>query len=231
MRVVTDRSLFDSSCDYLTNTINIVGAMGAGLALEFRLRVPEMYELYKDKCGRGEIQIGKYWIYDKPNRMGKKILNFPVKRGFNHPSTWDYVIRGMDYFLQNYERDGITSIAMPTLGARLGKLPNEDVLEMMRIDLENLPILVEVYQSYSQDRLTKWVKGEIASMSVEDISRQLGLSMRDSGKIKNRVSKAFLLSDLVAFNEMSVSLVQVLYDYAYRRMADLKLHQFTQFAK
>jgi O-acetyl-ADP-ribose deacetylase (regulator of RNase III) len=60
LRVVTRGSIFDSSCEYLTNTINTVGAMGAGLALEFRLRVPEMYQPYKKKCTSGEIKIGEY---------------------------------------------------------------------------------------------------------------------------------------------------------------------------
>src|ERR1017187_6664006 len=129
---VNSGSIFDSSCEFLTNTINTVGAMGAGLALEFRLRIPEMYLLYKQKCEKGEISIGQYWIYDKPNRMGKKILNFPVKRGFNHPSKLEYIFDGLNYFEENYWRDKIISIAMPTLGSRLGKLDDDTVLLVMR---------------------------------------------------------------------------------------------------
>lgn len=228
MRVVTKGSIFDSSCEYLTNTINTVGAMGAGLALEFRLRVPEMYALYKEKCANGEIKIGKYWIYNRPNRMGKMILNFPVKKGFNHPSKWEYIIKGLRYFVENYRKDNITSIAIPTLGSRLGKLDDEGVLIMMQEELQNLPITIEIYRTYEQDRLTKWVKQLISEMTVSEISKEFGLSKSKSEQIKVRVSEAFLLSDLVRFQKMSIRLVQMLYDFGFNKSVNSKLTSFTR---
>ena len=227
LRVVTKGSIFDSSCEYLTNTINTVGAMGAGLALEFRLRVPEMYSLYKEKCASGEIKIGKYWIYDRPNRIGKKILNFPVKKGFNHPSKWEYIIKGLRYFVENYHKNNITSIAMPTLGSRLGKLDDEGVLIMMQEELQNLPITIEIYRKYEQDRLTKWVKRLISEMTVSEISKKFDLSTSKSEQIKARVSEVFLLSDLVSFHKMSIRLVQMLYDFGFIKSTNLKLTCFT----
>lgn len=228
LRVVTAGSIFDSACEYLTNTINTVGAMGAGLALEFRLRIPEMYFLYKDKCANGEIKIGEYWIYNRPNRMGKKILNFPVKKGFNHPSRWEYIIEGLRYFEDRYIADNITSIAMPTLGSRLGKLDDEAVLIMMCEDLEDLPITIEIYRNYAEDKITKWVKEQIAKMTPAEISRELGVSMRDSQRIKDRLPHLFLLSELVSFHKMSVGLVQALYDFGYSESRNLRMHSFTK---
>lgn len=228
MRVVVGASIFDSQCDYLTNTINTAGAMGAGLALEFRLRVPEMYEVYKQKCKRQEIKIGQYWIYNKPNRLGKKILNFPVKKGFNHPSKWEYIIEGLTYFVKNYCSDNISSIAMPTLGARLGKLDAEGVLIVMEEELQDLPITIEVYNRYGQDRLTKWVKKAISEMSTCEISKEFDLPLARSELLKSRVSEAFLLSDLVVFHKMSVNLVQKLYDFGYEKAAPMKISSYTQ---
>lgn len=228
LRVVGGGSIFDSSCEYLTNTVNTVGAMGAGLALEFRLRVPEMYLLYKEKCDRGEIKIGEYWIYDRPNRMGKRILNFPVKNGFNHPSKWEYVMKGLAYFKEHYSIDNITSIAMPTLGSRLGKLDDEGVLIMMREDLQDLPITIEIYRNYAQDGLTKWVKEQISKMSASEISSELGLPVSESQRVKNRVSHSVLLSDLVAFDKMSVRLVQKLYDFGFEKTTSLRMSNFIQ---
>jgi len=227
LRVVTRGSIFDSSCEYLTNTINTVGAMGAGLALEFRLRVPEMFLLYKEKCANGEIAIGKYWIYDRPNRIGKKILNFPVKKGFNRPSSWEYIIKGLRYFVENYRKDNITSIAMPTLGSRLGKLDDEGVLIMMQEDLQNLPITIEIYRNYEQDRLTKWVKRLISEMTVSEISKEFGISTSMSERIRARVSEVFLLSDLVVFHRMSIRLVQMLYDFGFNKSINSRLTDFT----
>jgi len=228
MRVVSGGSIFDSSCDYLTNTVNTVGAMGAGLALEFRLRVPEMYLAYKEKCDRGEIRIGEYWIYDKPNRLRKKILNFPVKNGFNHPSKWEYIMKGLAYFKEHYAADGISSIAMPTLGSRLGKLDNEGVLMMMQEDLQRLPITIEVYRGYGQDQLAKWVKERISKMSTSEISRELGMTAPEGEKVRNRLSHSTLLSDLVVFDKMSVRLVQKLYDFGFEKTTTLRMPSFAQ---
>ncbi|MGA2877006.1 MAG: macro domain-containing protein [Nitrososphaerales archaeon] len=228
MRVILRGSLFDSKCEYLTNTINTVGAMGAGLALEFRLRVPEMYRLYKEKCDKGEITIGEYWVYDRPNRMGKKILNFPVKQGFNHPSKWQYIIKGLDYFIQNYRKDGITSIAFPTLGYILGKLEDSAVLEMMEVELKDLPISIEIYRNYSEDSLTRWVKEQVWKMDVQEISKELEVSRSDAERLKARVPHIFLLSDLVVFHKMSVRLVQPLYDFGFNRMTDARLQSFAE---
>jgi predicted Zn-dependent protease with MMP-like domain len=201
--------------------------MGAGLALEFRLRVPEMYVLYKEKCASREIKIGEYWIYDRPNRIGKKILNFPVKKGFNHPSRWEYIIDGLRYFVENYRKDNITSIAMPTLGSRLGKLDDQGVLIMMQEDLQNLPITIEIYRKCEQDRFTKWVKRLISEMTLSEISKEFGLSTSKSEQIKVRVTQAFLLSDLVVFHKMSIRLVQALYDFGFKKLANLDLTSFT----
>ena len=228
LRVVTKGSIFDSSCDYLTNTINTVGAMGAGLALEFRLRVPEMYKIYKEKCSQGEIQIGKYWIYDRPNRIGKKILNFPVKKGFNHPSKWEYIIEGLRYFVENCRNDNIMSIAMPTLGSRLGKLDDEAVLIMMQEEFQDLPINIEIYRTYEQDRLTKSIKQLVSEMTVSEISKELRLSPSKSEKVKVRLSEAFLLTDLIVYHKMSINLVQMLYDFGFNKSANLKLATFIQ---
>lgn len=227
LRVITGSSIFDSKCECLTNTINTVGAMGAGIALEFRLRVPEMYSLYKEKCATGEVRIGKYWLYDRPNRIGKRILNFPVKKGFNHPSKWEYIIEGLRYFVKNYYRDNILSIAIPTLGSRLGKLDDEGVLIMMQADLKDLPINIEIYRKYGQDSLTKMVKRLINEMSVSEISKTFNLSHSKSEKVKIRVFEAFLLSDLVVFDKMSVRLVQKLYDFGFKVLANSKLTSFT----
>lgn len=228
LRVVTSGSIFDSSCKYLTNTINTVGAMGAGLALEFRLRIPEMYSIYKEKCIRGEMQIGKYWIYDRPNRTGKMIVNFPVKKGFNHPSKWEYIIEGLRYFVENYRNDNITSIAMPTLGARLGKLDSEGVLIMMQEDLRNLPIAIEIYPKYEEDSFTKRVKRLIGEMTVSEIAKEFSLSRSMSEQLKLRVSNVSLLSHLVSFHNMSIHLVQMLYDFGFNEPINMKLTSLTE---
>lgn len=222
MRVLKT-SIFDSECGYITNTVNTVGVMGAGLALEFRLRVPEMYRMYRDKCDRGEIQIGKYWIYDKPNRTGKKILNFPTKRNFNQPSQLDYLSEGLEFFAENYQKDQISSIAFPILGSHLGKISQNTALAMMEQYLENLPLRLEIYANYYPDNLTKWVKEQIQAMSQSEISAELGITPTEAEKVKSTVRYAHLLSDLVTFKKISFATVQALYDFGFTKSPNLKL--------
>lgn len=223
LQLIDKGSLFDSKCDYLTNTINTVGAMGAGLALEFRLRVPEMYFLYKERCGRGEITIGKYWIYNRPNRLGKKILNFPVKKGFNHPSKWEYIFDGLRYFVENYCEDNITSIAMPTLGSRLGKLDKDAVIIVMKEELQNLPINIELYQFLEPDSFTKSLKKIVSEMSIYEISKELGLPLLKSEKLRSDIAKVLFISDLITYHNMSVKTVQRIYDFGYSKSVNSRL--------
>ena len=57
-------NIFTTQCQTIVNTINCVGVMGAGIAYEFRLRDPEMFERYKELCQNKTIDIGKLWIYN-----------------------------------------------------------------------------------------------------------------------------------------------------------------------
>jgi O-acetyl-ADP-ribose deacetylase (regulator of RNase III) len=223
---IIEGSIFDSTCDFLTNTVNTQGAMGAGLALEFRLRIPEMYTSYRELCGRGEIKIGSYWIYARPNRTQKKVVNFPVKKEFAKPSRFEYIIQGLDYFLENFEKDEITSIAMPTLGSRLGKLDDGAVLELMEEDLSELPIRIEVYRRYGQDRLTKLMKKQIEIMSSQELRSELPLGLMDAEHLKTKVQRCFLLSDLIAFEKINLEIIQKIYDLAFQKLLEKELSNF-----
>lgn len=225
---VLSSNLFDSTCEYLTNTINTSGAMGAGLALEFRLRVPELYPVYKEKCDRGEIKVGAYWIFDRPNRIGRKILNFPTKRGFNHPSKLEYIWSGLEYFRDNYSSDRIASIAFPILGARQGKLDRETVLEVMKEYLAELPIDVEIHYNTAPDKFTVWLKKRINEMTLSEISDELKISKIAGDHLKAQLSTVTYLSDLVAFKNISIRVIQALYDFGFRTIYDSKLHPYVE---
>jgi len=93
----------------------------------------------------------------------------------------------------------------------------------MREDLQNLPITIEIYRTYEQDRLTKRVKRLISEMSVSEISREFKLPTAKSELIKARVSEVFLLSNLVTFKKLSIRLVQMLYDFGFNKSANSKL--------
>ena len=136
-------NLFDSTCSTLVNTVNCVGVMGKGIALEFRKRYPDMFSDYVLKCKSGELKPGRPYLYNKGN-IG--ILNFPTKTHWREPSELSYIISGLDWFIANYEINNISSIAFPALGCGNGGLPWNEVSQIMQEKLSSLPIEIEIYE-------------------------------------------------------------------------------------
>jgi O-acetyl-ADP-ribose deacetylase (regulator of RNase III) len=142
LKIITG-NIFTTNCQTIVNTVNCVGVMGAGLALEFRLRYPEMHDKYVDLCKQNMIKIGTLWIYKAPDRI---ILNFPTKTDWKYPSKLAYLEAGLSKFVQTYADKGITSIAFPMLGADKGGLSQELSLNTITQYLSKIPIDVEVYR-------------------------------------------------------------------------------------
>lgn len=139
-------NIFDSKCTTIVNTINCIGVMGKGIALEFKKRYPNMYYDYVEKCHNGQVKTGTPYIFD--NCDGTKILNFPTKDHWRSPSRLSYITEGLDWFVENFDRYGITSIAFPPLGCGNGGLTWEIVGPIMYQKLKNLPIEVEIYAPF-----------------------------------------------------------------------------------
>lgn len=147
--------IFESNCATLVNTVNCVGVMGKGIALEFKKRYPDMYFDYVRRCNIGMIKIGEPYLY--VNEDGSKILNFPTKDHWRSPSRLSYVVEGLDWFIRNYEQLQIKSIAFPPLGCGNGGLSWDVVGPIMYQKLKNLPIKVEIYAPFgtSQNEITE----------------------------------------------------------------------------
>ena len=137
-------NIFNSSAQVLVNTVNCVGVMGRGIALECKLRFPEMYKSYNKFCDQKKIQPGILQIWKNSSPW---ILNFP---------KFEYLEKGLDKFVKTYSEKGITSIAFPLLGASLGGLPEDKVFELMEnklSGLQNIDIEVYEYDSNAKDDL------------------------------------------------------------------------------
>ena len=147
--IIKNSNIFESQCQTLVNTINCVGVMGKGIALEMKKRYPDMFEKYKEYCNRGLIDIGSLWIYKhvSEKEITKRILNFPTKKHWKDKSEYSFIEKGMQKFVETYKDKGITSIAFPMLGCNNGGLEKDIVLEIMvkyLVKCEN--IIVEIYQ-------------------------------------------------------------------------------------
>lgn len=125
---IVNKDIFSIGADVLVNPVNIVGAMGKGLALQFRERYPEMYQEYKEKCKKGELYIGELHIYRYPDI---EIINFPTKKHWRDPSRIEYIEEGLLAYLKEEKNLRGKITAFPMLGTGLGGLDPQEVLTMM----------------------------------------------------------------------------------------------------
>ena len=135
--------LFSSPAQTLVNTVNTVGVMGRGIALEFKKRYPAMYNQYKKYCDDGSLTVGKLMLWrDEPDHW---LLMFPTKTTWRKPSDLSYIEAGLRKFVATYTDKGITSAAFPRLGCGNGGLEWKDVKPLMEKYLEPLSIPCYVY--------------------------------------------------------------------------------------
>ena len=104
-------NIFNSKTQVLVNTVNCVGVMGKGIALECKLRYPKMYETYKKFCDQNKLSPGILQLWKDSNPW---ILNFPTKLDWRDLSKFEYLEKGLDKFVNTYEEKGIKSISFPT---------------------------------------------------------------------------------------------------------------------
>ena len=135
-----ESTIFNTDAEALVNTVNCVGVMGAGIALEFKLRYPEMFAQYKADYDKGIYKVVKVRYFDCGDG---KIINFPTKWHFKYPSKLRYIEEGLQNFCNTYRNNGIKKVAFPKLGSNNGGLDWNEVKALMEKYLE--PIDAEVY--------------------------------------------------------------------------------------
>lgn len=168
-------NIFTTQCQTIVNTVNCVGVMGAGIALEFKLRHVEMFNRYKVICDKNQFNIGFLWIYSIPQNEStdsfQQILNFPTKNDWKAPSKVEYLELGLQKFVQTYKEKGITSVAFPLLGAARGGLSEDVAKQVMVKYLEQCDIDIEIwhFDPVAKDDLFEKFKVLFQSMDDESI--------------------------------------------------------------
>lgn len=176
-------NLFTSNCQTLVNTVNCVGVMGAGIALEFRLRYPKMYLSYVELCQQNLMDVGQLCLYKFSHRW---VLNFPTKKHWKNPSQVIFLELGLQKFVDTYKEKEITSIAFPLLGTQNGGIPQEESLEIMKSYLERceLPIQIYMYDPDSTDDIFPGIKSRFLSLKDEMIAEITGLKQPYINKVR-----------------------------------------------
>ena len=165
--------------------------MGAGIALEFRLRYPEMFNEYVELCKEKAISIGKLWKYCSD---GKVIINFPSKYDWRKPSRFKYIELGLQNFLDIYTEENITSAAFPVLGASKGGLSEKEVIDLMKTYLSKCDIPIEIYRynSRHKDDIFEDFKGRFLNTGTLQICKTTGLGKSYVEKVKSALENKHL---------------------------------------
>jgi O-acetyl-ADP-ribose deacetylase (regulator of RNase III) len=140
-------NILKSEAQALVNSVNNVGVMGKGIALQFKKVFPENFKKYKAACDRKEIEIGKLFVTKENSIYGEKIIiNFPTKKDWRKPSEYIYIEKGLDALLRFIRDNDIKSIAIPPLGTGNGGLVWEKVKRLIEDKLGNLNIDIYIYE-------------------------------------------------------------------------------------
>lgn len=141
-------SLFDSEAEALVNTVNTVGVMGKGIALQFKNMFPDNFKIYSNAYKNKELKIGKLLVTEEATLLdGKKIIiNFPTKTDWRLPSEYKYIEEGLDELINVIKEKNIKSIAIPPLGTGNGGLNWNKVKQILESSLSNINCEIFIYE-------------------------------------------------------------------------------------
>jgi len=125
---LTHGDILLADADALVNTVNCVGVMGRGIALQFRKAYPENFKRYQAACKRNEVRPGKMLIFETGLLTGPRyIINFPTKRHWKGKSRLEDIEAGLPALVEEIRKRDIRSVAVPPLGCGLGGLDWNEV--------------------------------------------------------------------------------------------------------
>ncbi|MCT7636407.1 type II toxin-antitoxin system antitoxin DNA ADP-ribosyl glycohydrolase DarG [Aliarcobacter butzleri] len=150
----------------IVNTVNCVGIMGRGLALQFKNKFPQNFKEYQLACTNKEVQLGKMFVHQTGQLINPKyIINFPTKGHWKQNSKIEDISNGLDDLITIIEKYSIKSIAIPPLGSGLGGLDWKMVKKLIEEKLKNINCTVMLFEPLEQ-KIEKSNTKEIPKMTA-----------------------------------------------------------------
>jgi O-acetyl-ADP-ribose deacetylase (regulator of RNase III) len=141
-------NLLESKAEALVNTVNTIGVMGKGIALQFKNIFPNNFKLYSKACKSKEVKVGQLFVTEEEALLtGKKIIiNFPTKTNWRLPSEYQYIEAGLAELVKVIKEKKIKSIAIPPLGSGNGGLDWNKVKLILEKHLSDVDCDIYVYE-------------------------------------------------------------------------------------
>lgn len=152
--------ILSEEAEALVNSVNCVGVMGRGIALQFKKAFPENYNAYRARCKHNEMQPGRVFVFETGETVPPRyIINFPTKRHWRGKSRIEDIEAGLASLTEEIRSHRIRSIAIPPLGSGLGGLHWPEVrtrLEAALKALEDVKVVIfEPGDGPSDDRTNR----------------------------------------------------------------------------
>lgn len=141
-------NIINADAEALVNSVNCVGIMGRGIALQFKEAFPSNYKAYVTACKHGDVQPGQMFIYDSGELTWPRyIINFPTKRHWKGKSKIEDIKKGLSALVDDIQRLNIQTIAIPPLGSGLGGLDWKQVKKLIEEEMAKVPqVEVIIYE-------------------------------------------------------------------------------------
>jgi O-acetyl-ADP-ribose deacetylase (regulator of RNase III) len=182
--------------DAIVNTVNCVGVMGKGIALQFKKKWPDNFKLYAEACKSGLVKPGLMFVYDAGLLASPKfIINFPTKDHWRGSSRIEFIHDGLIDLIAQIKAHQITSIAIPPLGCGNGGLDWRDVKPLIEQAFAEMPeVEVKLFEPTGapkaidmqiNSKRPKMTPGRAAVLKVLETYRELnyGLSKIEVQKL------------------------------------------------
>lgn len=180
MLTFTTGDMFTVPSDIQVNTVNCVGVMGAGVALAFKKKFPDMYEHYKKECSAGRVKPGYLDIWKTPD--GIQIINFPTKRHWKEKSRYEDIEAGLialRKYLQSVIDGRPLRITLPALGCGHGGLDWKLVSEMIQKYLYDIQADILVFEPSASISIGNSVKAQDEQEAYSKLTSQGVLFWKD----------------------------------------------------
>ncbi len=144
----TRGNILKDHAEALVNTVNCVGVMGKGIALQFKKAFPENFKAYEVACRREDVKPGRMFVFETGEMFHPRyIVNFPTKRHWRGKSRYEDIESGLKALVREVRQRKILSIAIPPLGSGLGGLQWSRVKAMIEAAFEQIPeVQVKLYE-------------------------------------------------------------------------------------
>jgi O-acetyl-ADP-ribose deacetylase (regulator of RNase III) len=177
---ITRGDILAADVEALVNTVNCVGVMGRGIALQVKNAFPGNFKAYEAACHAGEMQPGRMFVFETGQFTHPRyVINFPTKRHWRGRSRLDDIDSGLAALVQEVKRLGIRSIAIPPLGCGLGGLEWAEVRPRIEAAFAELPeVRAVVFEPAGAPEASRMVRSSRAPSMTPGRAALVGLMNR-----------------------------------------------------